>query len=389
MHNKSPRLNKLKNIPKQKKRKSRKWIYFSGSIFFVLFLIVALLFIMAEEPPVHEIEKAKKALVQAGALHAEKYSPQLVSQAKEYYDLAISSWTAQNQEWFFQRDFSGIKNFANLSEEAANKAIAEANSHETNLTESLAKDLKILKDKAKKSQFLFKTFPFNKELKNKFTKGDMLLTEADMDYSKGDLLSCKTKLSKAITMVNESVNSAINILKNDFRNYDTWVEQKDKTINISKQNGSYAFVVDKYNRKCYVYKSGKLVKNYSVELGPDWFGTKKQSGDDKTPEGMYKITKKKSGGHTRYYKALLLDYPNEKDKINFKNSQKNGILSKRAKIGGLIEIHGDGGKGFDWTNGCIALTNGDMDRLYNFASVGMPVTIVGSLTSLNEIISGL
>jgi murein L,D-transpeptidase YafK len=104
---------------------------------------------------------------------------------------------------------------------------------------------------------------------------------------------------------------------------------------------------------------------------------------------MYKVTKKKKGVQTRYYKALLINYPNEQDVIEFKNSVKKGILSKRAKSGGLIEIHGDGGKGFDWTNGCVALTNSDMDRIYDIASIGMPVNIVGSLTSLNEILSGL
>ncbi|HEY9115866.1 MAG TPA: L,D-transpeptidase family protein [Bacteroidales bacterium] len=335
------------------------------------------------------MENAKKALVEAGSIHAEKYSPELVKQAEEYYDLAISNWRTQNEEWFFQRDFSRTKNFADLSEKAAREAIKEAIAHEANLSETLSSELTELRKKVKKSQFLFTSFPFNNDLKKNFTRGGMMLSEAELDYQKSDLLNCKTKLARAKNLIDESVKSAISILKNDFRNYNNWIALKDKTISWSKANGAYACLVDKYNRKCYVYKNGKLYSTYSVELGPNWVGPKRQSGDDRTPEGMYKVTKKKSGVHTRYYKALLINYPNEQDVEDLKNSQKKGILSKHAKSGGLIEIHGDGGKGFDWTNGCVALTNSDMDKIYSISYVGMPVNIVGSLTSLNEILSGL
>jgi len=377
-------------MKRKQNKKKRVWRWMLTIILLAsIVLAITILFIRAEEPPIIEIENAKKALVEAGSIHAERYSPELVNQAKNYYDLAISNWTAQNEEWFFQRDFSRTKNFADLSEKAARDAITEAVAHEANLSGSLAVELSGLKLKVKKSQFLFKTFPFNKELKNNFTRGEMLLSEADLDYKSNDLLSCKTKVARATALIDESIKSAKSTLKNEFRNYNTWLEIKDKTINWSKQNGSYACLVDKYNRKCYLYKSGKLVSTYSVELGPNWVGAKQQSGDNKTPEGMYKVVKKKSGVHTRYYKALLIDYPNNQDEANFRSSQKKGILSKRAKSGGLIEVHGDGGKGFDWTNGCVALDNSDMDKLYNIASVGMPVNIVGSLTSLNEILSGL
>jgi len=377
-------------MKRKQNKKKRVWRWMLTIILLAsIVLAITILFIRAEEPPIIEIENAKKALVEAGSIHAERYSPELVNQAKNYYDLAISNWTAQNEEWFFQRDFSRTKNFADLSEKAARDAITEAVAHEANLSGSLAVELSGLKLKVKKSQFLFKTFPFNKELKNNFTRGEMLLSEADLDYKSNDLLSCKTKVARATALIDESIKSAKSTLKNEFRNYNTWLEIKDKTINWSKQNGSYACLVDKYNRKCYLYKNGKLVSTYSVELGPNWVGAKQQSGDNKTPEGMYKVVKKKSGVHTRYYKALLIDYPNNQDEANFRSSQKKGILSKRAKSGGLIEVHGDGGKGFDWTNGCVALDNSDMDKLYNIASVGMPVNIVGSLTSLNEILSGL
>ena len=54
------------------------------------------------------------------------------------------------------------------------------------------------------------------------------------------------------------------------------------------------------------------------------------------------------------------------------------MMSARARPGGLIEIHGEGGRGEDWTRGCVALSNRDMDDLFRRVAVGTPVTIVGA-----------
>ena len=56
-----------------------------------------------------------------------------------------------------------------------------------------------------------------------------------------------------------------------------------------------------------------------------------------------------------------------------------------ATIGSMIEIHGNGGKGVDWTDGCIALTDSDMDKVFGIAKVGTTVTIVGSMVDLKNI----
>ena len=57
-----------------------------------------------------------------------------------------------------------------------------------------------------------------------------------------------------------------------------------------------------------------------------------------------------------------------------------------AKIGSLIEIHGDGGRGIDWTEGCISLTNAEMDVVFKIAKEGTPVTIIGSMVSLDQLL---
>jgi len=106
-----------------------------------------------------------------------------------------------------------------------------------------------------------------------------------------------------------------------------------------------------------------------------------------TPEGKYKIVKKKNSKDTKYHKALLIDFPNENDKARFKKAKEQGIIPRNANIGGLIEIHGHGGKGADWTEGCVALENEDMDKLFSLCSVGTPLVIVGSLKSIDELFS--
>jgi murein L,D-transpeptidase YafK len=98
------------------------------------------------------------------------------------------------------------------------------------------------------------------------------------------------------------------------------------------------------------------------------------------------VTKKFDGGKTKYYKALLLNYPNDEDTARFNAEIANGSLPPSAKIGGLIEIHGEGGRGIDWTEGCVALTNREMDLVYRYVKVGTPVTIVGSMTELGDIV---
>lgn len=112
-------------------------------------------------------------------------------------------------------------------------------------------------------------------------------------------------------------------------------------------------------------------------------------GDQSTPQGVYKVTEKKKDVKTKYYEALLLDYPNSADKIRFDRMKKSGSIPVNTRIGGLIEIHGEGGKGIHWTDGCIALTNKDMDSVYNLCSVGTSVVIIGSDKSLDEYLSGI
>jgi hypothetical protein len=79
-----------------------------------------------------------------------------------------------------------------------------------------------------------------------------------------------------------------------------------------------------------------------------------------------------------YHRALLIDYPNTEDWEAYLRARKDGRIPDSTPIGGLIEIHGRGGRQQDWTNGCVAVTDETMDILAGLAVPGTPVTIVGA-----------
>lgn len=135
-----------------------------------------------------------------------------------------------------------------------------------------------------------------------------------------------------------------------------------------------SIVVFKSKRKMMVYSEGKLLKTYAISLGKNPIGHKEFEGDFKTPEGIYEINDRNP--NSSYHKNLGISYPNEKDIENAKS------LGKSA--GGDIKIHGvRNGKGYvsklqrwrDWTAGCIAVTDDEIDELYEAVKIGAVIEI--------------
>ncbi len=205
------------------------------------------------------------------------------------------------------------------------------------------------------------------------------------------------KLSEKLTGANKSEQAAGELLEarqaaavvhrawrslharfGDPTNLRQWHEWAGGTIEESRRSGGTVILVDKLRRLVTVYLDGRQVAHFPAELGANGLRRKEHAGDRATPEGTYRVVQVKQAPATRFYKALLLNYPNDEDRMRFALGKRRGMISARAGIGSLIEIHGDGGEGRDWTDGCIALTNEDMDRLFAHVRVGTPVTIVGT-----------
>ena len=149
---------------------------------------------------------------------------------------------------------------------------------------------------------------------------------------------------------------------------------------IAKHEGLVLFV-NKASHRLYVYVNRRLQSEYPVSFGRRAEGHKRFQGDRRTPEGVYRVTVKKNLGQTRFHRALLLNYPNARDRRLYRKAKKLGRVPGGRGIGGLIEVHG-GGTGVDWTDGCIALENEDMDKLFSRVNVGTPVVIVADAEAL-------
>ena len=134
-----------------------------------------------------------------------------------------------------------------------------------------------------------------------------------------------------------------------------------------------SIIVEKASRTMKLMGSGKILKTYKVALSTVPVGAKEREGDHKVPEGHYVVDTKNS--HSRFHLALHISYPNESDR---QRARKAGV-----RPGGDIEIHGLGKYGWlgslqrqvDWTDGCIAVTNSEIDEIWPLVAVGTPVEI--------------
>src|SRR6185503_6097747 len=146
-------------------------------------------------------------------------------------------------------------------------------------------------------------------------------------------------------------------------------------------------VVIKSQRKLELYSAGSLLRTYQVGLGLNPVPDKQRSGDRATPEGEFYVFVKNP--KSQFHLSLGVSYPNIEDA---QPGLKDGLLTPAQRdqivraikqkqappqytaLGGLIYIHGNGASS-DWTWGCVALENEDIEELYRVVPVGTPVTI--------------
>jgi murein L,D-transpeptidase YafK len=137
-----------------------------------------------------------------------------------------------------------------------------------------------------------------------------------------------------------------------------------------------AVLVKKSEKALYLLKDGKPLKRYHVVFGPRAKGPKLQEGDERTPEGNYLLDRKNP--NSRFYKSIRISYPNAAD---IARAQKYNV-----DPGNNIMIHGTKNtwsektaakaSRYNWTDGCIALSNNDMEEVWEAIDVGTPISIL-------------
>jgi murein L,D-transpeptidase YafK len=131
-----------------------------------------------------------------------------------------------------------------------------------------------------------------------------------------------------------------------------------------------AVVVNKSERRLQLLRDGAVIASFPVGLGFNPQGTKLQEGDGRTPEGDYILDVRNP--QSRFYLSIHISYPNDADRAQ--------AAARGVPPGGDIFIHGtpwlDNVTGVDWTDGCIAVSDTDMDRIWAMVPDGTPITIL-------------
>jgi len=147
----------------------------------------------------------------------------------------------------------------------------------------------------------------------------------------------------------------------------------------------------KTERRMQLREGDAILREFRVSLGVEPLSGKEVQGDKRTPVGRYYITQKNSG--SRFHRFLGLSYPNEDDA---ERGYRRGLISASewadiylanlhldtppysTSLGGRVGIHGFGGRPYvpvDWTDGCIAISDGEIEYLFDIVRVGTPVII--------------
>lgn len=147
-----------------------------------------------------------------------------------------------------------------------------------------------------------------------------------------------------------------------------WAHASDKSIHADRVR------VLKKERTLELLSHGHVIKSYKVALGGNPLGPKTRQGDHKTPEGIYVLDSRNA--HSQFYKSIHISYPSPRDRATAR--------ARGVPPGGDVFVHGlpngyawvgDSHRLKDWTDGCIAVTNKEIDEIWAAVKDGTPIEI--------------
>ncbi len=346
-------------------------------LFLVAPIVLAFVWLGCDTPPLVDMVNAESALYNARNGHAKKFAKDELESAEVALQKAREEMAFQQGRLSVMRNYDSTdtliayaRTLMQAADDSANQRrnVALANAeHELQI---LTEDLNNWRDALDAKLTLYRAEKLWTMAQMSQATAMSLLKQEDLEGALETGQECREQLAALRIAINHHDADELDRI----RAAKGWVSN---TLADSRRNGSVAIIVDKEEHRLHIYDGGKKLKTYKVDLGFNAAYQKMFAGDGATPEGTYRVTEVKHS--SRYYKALLLNYPNDDDKKRFAANKRNGRISKRAGIGKLIEIHGHGGQNKNWTDGCVALADNDMLELMKYARVGTPVTIVRKL----------
>jgi L,D-peptidoglycan transpeptidase YkuD (ErfK/YbiS/YcfS/YnhG family) len=330
-------------------------------------------------PPVYGRQVAERAVAEARASEARDWAPELLRRAETTMRINRDAEALESHRLLPLRDFRDIRVGYDRAGKEARFAMAVATQRAADAEEVASDQLDRAESAIASAEEVLDQAGRQPDLRGRFTRARLLYDEARHHYEDGDFRYARDRAVLAEAQAAGVTKRTTALMQRyvdagEVARWQRWIED---TVRWSKRTGEPAIVVSKDDHLLTLYVNGREVHTFPADLGLNNLPDKVRAGDHATPEGRYKVTSKRNVGQTAYYKALMLDYPNQEDRKRFDELRRKGEIPRGAGPGSLIEIHGEGGRAKDWTRGCVAVSNEHMDTLFQRVRVGTPVTIVG------------
>ena len=151
------------------------------------------------------------------------------------------------------------------------------------------------------------------------------------------------------------------------------------TANAAPSSGITEIRIDKSDHTLELIAGADVVRTYKAALGPGGAGPKQYEGDKRTPVGTYRVSGRIKG---LFHQFLVVSYPNDEDRRRFAERKQRGEVPPGRGVGHGIGIHGVGGAAYagthkqaDWTLGCVALDDDEIDEVARLVKDGTKIVI--------------
>jgi lipoprotein-anchoring transpeptidase ErfK/SrfK len=333
-------------------------------------------------PPPHDrLEAASRAMQRAAEAGGVVRAPAVCAAAQEALLHVEAEMGVQRRRSFLSRDYAEAERLATDALRASQICALHARAARERSYGRASAALQDLQEWIARATALARHIPDDEGVKRDLSQAEISLGEGRDAFERREFERAEEAAARGRAVVNAAIADMHRFIET-FRAaperaaWKRWVQQ---TLRDSRRENRAVIIVDKLRRQLLLLRGDEELATYPVDLGTGGIDSKTRAGDESTPDGRYRVTQVRAPGQTRYYRALMLDYPNEEDRARFRRLQRSGRVARSQGIGGDIEIHGKGGRGVDWTQGCVALENGDMDDLVPRVGVGTRVTIVGTI----------
>ncbi len=325
-----------------------------------------------QDPPVSALQTARLALETAQRAGGLVYAEPAYRAAETLQRAGMLEVARQKGQLAPLRDFTLGATLLAQAAEQANRAAQHARDR-THAMERLASgeiaalesQLSGYRQSLDNSLTLF-------HVERSYSDAKMMLQTARRLFTKGEYATARRDAARGRNYLRQMARSLAERDLAEAPYLAMWRRWIDETVAASRASGGHAVIVDKGSHRTYLLRAGRIVETYRCDLGYNSARQKMYAGDGATPEGKYHVTHVLT--RSRYFKALRINYPNAEDLRRHAEARRRKQI--RGSVGGLIEIHGEGGRNEDWTMGCVALTNREMESLMRKVGIGTPVTIV-------------